>query len=1361
MASTLSALLVEERVVTFRQMDAAVQRQRNVGGRIGTNLLELGFIDEKALVTYLSRVRGLPALDWDWLQRVPSPVLRRLTRAQVKQFGAIPFREENGRLHVGVVDPLEQDAREELAELVRMPVSEYLLPEFRFWEAVGFFYNVELPPRFRETVAQRPMRMGVADESGRSSGESPTALERSRAPGDSAVMGLTWTLGDLTEFYGSSESRDEMLEVTLGFIGKFFHRRSILIVGREAVKVMSAAGFGTLTGDPQSVLVPIGGNASLAALCGGDSYFLGPPAEAGLDGLFDGLGVLAPPECAVLPVKVGPRAAILIVGDAHQQSLEPRLLPMVFMVVAQLAAALMRLIRQKKHQAGPAASGTRPESESVRSNLRLTADIENSERRRILASIRGAPAPAGFSRGVHRIPDAKWNATDISILDGPPPPAPAAPISAPSIDLHADAPGYTEPPTFETVDRVDLSQGYDSKFDTDGKTGSVAAIQVPSKPDLFSGADAPSGLAAFVDVEPTDDVPTGFRLSAAVLAAGAAAVARAEAEVASPEMPVDDGWTGVEPPVPRAESPEGVSSPATVDESPTDLPEAQVVDGASTDLPEAQVFDDESSIGEAVLVPDGPTTPIAQSEVEERLALERSTPPLDPPRSAPPAPVAAVATPVVEMPFVQTLPEPTALRPEPTLESGPVAGPTTDHRSASSLGPAASGSGLVEFEVLAPERSSGPTQPLDSRDVEERIARSSSSPGAPPPVRSRATVPLPPSSFTGQHSASRPGFATEPAPAIEPVAADPRPAAESGESRTLGLDVRAVEAGLRASGFDDGPTQRLDPATVAHHYGPIAVAGPLPGVGSVTASSQPPNAVAAPGLPANLPGVGRVLQPSTSVPSVHGAYTSPATPAPPVMMHAPHGAGRPSYITGETDVADVADMVSRYAQAAAPGSGETTAIVVNPVVPSRARGPVEESGMFTAIASRGPTGGPVASPSRPAAPAQTRSLDAVQDGPQRNVQPDPRRYATQAMQGVGGGQTVSGIQAPSIGSGAVPGQPGRTLASADGFGGPVSTGVFAPTQGPVTTRPVDPAAAPRTAATTQRPISADQQALVSRVAQLDSVRLVAHLEHPERSVQEAVFSVLVSRGGEAHDAICAAFPGPLGRGRRANVAAGVPLEQHGPLVAVVAASLGAWLVRLRGLLDHANADARFYAAQLLSRAGDPAALAAFAPRLFDHDDQVRLTALRFVEHFRNDPSFAHIIQAIRAQLRSTDPWFAEGAIALVLHMRDLGAIPFLIEVLDHGSASTQARATQALSRMTFQDFGRQARHWERWWRKAGNEDRRSWLLDAMVDPNRVVRENAEREIKSWPGVALNYNADLDRNALKVAQRAVERHLFGR
>ncbi len=51
----LGEALVKEALITRQQLDQALKRQVQFGGRIGTNLVELRFLEEEELSSFLSR----------------------------------------------------------------------------------------------------------------------------------------------------------------------------------------------------------------------------------------------------------------------------------------------------------------------------------------------------------------------------------------------------------------------------------------------------------------------------------------------------------------------------------------------------------------------------------------------------------------------------------------------------------------------------------------------------------------------------------------------------------------------------------------------------------------------------------------------------------------------------------------------------------------------------------------------------------------------------------------------------------------------------------------------------------------------------------------------------------------------------------------------------------------------------------------------------------------------------------------------------------------------------------------------------------------------------------------------------------
>ena len=59
MATKLGQLLVTSNVITEEQLREAIGLQRKQGGRLGTNLVTLGYLTEEKLVAFLSKQWGV------------------------------------------------------------------------------------------------------------------------------------------------------------------------------------------------------------------------------------------------------------------------------------------------------------------------------------------------------------------------------------------------------------------------------------------------------------------------------------------------------------------------------------------------------------------------------------------------------------------------------------------------------------------------------------------------------------------------------------------------------------------------------------------------------------------------------------------------------------------------------------------------------------------------------------------------------------------------------------------------------------------------------------------------------------------------------------------------------------------------------------------------------------------------------------------------------------------------------------------------------------------------------------------------------------------------------------------------------
>ena len=82
----LGTLLLRNAAIGLSQLEAALRNQVLYGGRLGTNLVELGFLDLELLSTYLAELTGLPVATRTGGFTIHAPLIE-LTKAQIIALG--------------------------------------------------------------------------------------------------------------------------------------------------------------------------------------------------------------------------------------------------------------------------------------------------------------------------------------------------------------------------------------------------------------------------------------------------------------------------------------------------------------------------------------------------------------------------------------------------------------------------------------------------------------------------------------------------------------------------------------------------------------------------------------------------------------------------------------------------------------------------------------------------------------------------------------------------------------------------------------------------------------------------------------------------------------------------------------------------------------------------------------------------------------------------------------------------------------------------------------------------------------------------------------------------------------------------
>ncbi|ACG72479.1 General secretory system II protein E domain protein [Anaeromyxobacter sp. K] len=141
MRTRLGELLLRAGACTPAAIRDALENQVIFGGRLGTNLLELGAVDEGALARALGQQHGVPALFGE-VRLEPEAVA--VLRAEVAdRCDVVPFLLAGRRLAVLAVDPSDLRVLDEVAFAAGREVHALVAPEARVWALLRRAYGIE------------------------------------------------------------------------------------------------------------------------------------------------------------------------------------------------------------------------------------------------------------------------------------------------------------------------------------------------------------------------------------------------------------------------------------------------------------------------------------------------------------------------------------------------------------------------------------------------------------------------------------------------------------------------------------------------------------------------------------------------------------------------------------------------------------------------------------------------------------------------------------------------------------------------------------------------------------------------------------------------------------------------------------------------------------------------------------------------------------------------------------------------------------------------------------------------------------------------------------------------------------------
>uniref|UniRef100_A0A7C4YHP5 Type IV-A pilus assembly ATPase PilB n=1 Tax=candidate division WOR-3 bacterium TaxID=2052148 RepID=A0A7C4YHP5_UNCW3 len=141
MGKKLGELLIEKNLVSKEKIAIALKKQKEEGGRLGSILVNLGFISDKQLIDVLSEQFGVPAVDINNIH-VDENVLKLIPQNIAEKLLVFPFKREGKSLHLVMANPSDIYVAEDIKFLTGFDIIPYVASENMIKKAIEKYYGV-------------------------------------------------------------------------------------------------------------------------------------------------------------------------------------------------------------------------------------------------------------------------------------------------------------------------------------------------------------------------------------------------------------------------------------------------------------------------------------------------------------------------------------------------------------------------------------------------------------------------------------------------------------------------------------------------------------------------------------------------------------------------------------------------------------------------------------------------------------------------------------------------------------------------------------------------------------------------------------------------------------------------------------------------------------------------------------------------------------------------------------------------------------------------------------------------------------------------------------------------------------------
>jgi MSHA biogenesis protein MshE len=136
----LGEILVQQKLLSEEQLQFSLAEQKRTGRKLGRIFVENGFVKEEQISGALAKQLNIPYINLKFYNINPDTV-RMLPEAQSRRFRAMVLEERRGALLIGMADPTDLFAYDEISRLIKRSIELAVVNESELLQAIDRIYR--------------------------------------------------------------------------------------------------------------------------------------------------------------------------------------------------------------------------------------------------------------------------------------------------------------------------------------------------------------------------------------------------------------------------------------------------------------------------------------------------------------------------------------------------------------------------------------------------------------------------------------------------------------------------------------------------------------------------------------------------------------------------------------------------------------------------------------------------------------------------------------------------------------------------------------------------------------------------------------------------------------------------------------------------------------------------------------------------------------------------------------------------------------------------------------------------------------------------------------------------------------------